>query len=164
MCAQGHPWVSADGISDFCRCGNRRDSDLHRGFEKPGDDKILEMMRKLRPGDAIPMDSLSQIQSLGKKFDEGKPQLSLVPKSLIWAVGTVLTFGAKKYGTDNWRRGLAWSRPYNALLRHLTAWWAGETVDAESGKSHLWHAATELAFLIEYEETNRGDDDRYKGH
>lgn len=98
----------------------------------------------------------------GKKFDEGKPMLGLVPKSMIWAVGWILTFGAKKYGAHNWRKGLAWSRAYNALLRHLTAWWDGESLDAESGRSHLWHAATELAFLIEYEESKTGEDDRFK--
>lgn len=98
----------------------------------------------------------------GKKNDNEKPQLGLVPKSLIWSVGTILTFGAKIYGAWNWKQGLLWSRPYNALLRHLTAWWDGESVDKESGKSHLWHAATELSFLIEYEEKNLGQDDRYK--
>lgn len=97
----------------------------------------------------------------GKKFDEGKPELGLVPKSLIWAVGAILTFGAKKYGAHNWRKGLAWSRAYNATLRHLTAWWDGEDKDVESGKSHLHHAACELAFLIEYEEKGVGHDDRY---
>ncbi len=98
----------------------------------------------------------------GKKNDQGKPELGLVPKSLIWAVGTVLTMGAKIYGTHNWRNGLAWSRPYNALLRHLTAWWGGEDLDPESGLSHLWHASAELAFLVEYEESKAGLDDRYK--
>lgn len=97
----------------------------------------------------------------GKKFDEGKPELGLVPKSLIWATGTILTFGAKKYGAHNWRKGLAWSRVYNAILRHLTAFWDGENNDLETGKSHLWHAATELAFLIEFEEKELGNDDRH---
>jgi hypothetical protein len=108
----------------------------------------------------IKMDGQQRLD--GKKFDEGKPELGLVSKSLIWAVGTILTFGAKKYGAHNWRGGLAWSRPYNAILRHLTAWWDGESLDAESGKSHLWHAATEIMFLIEYEERGTGHDDRYK--
>lgn len=99
----------------------------------------------------------------GKKNDEGKPMLGLVPKSLIWGVGEILTFGAKKYGEHNWRAGLLWSRPYNAALRHLTAWWDGESLDKESGKSHLLHAATELAFLIEYEGSKTGKDDRFIG-
>lgn len=98
----------------------------------------------------------------GKKNDEGKIELGLIPGSLLWAIGEILTFGAKKYGEHNWRKGLAWSRPYNALLRHLTVWWAGESLDKESGKSHLWHAATELAFLVEYEGSNTGKDDRFK--
>jgi hypothetical protein len=139
-------------FSYYCRCVTENDlvhddfCPIHGGqvnATKPGDDKILEVMR-----------------SEGKKFDEGKPQLGLVPKSLIWAVGTILTLGAKKYGRDNWKNGLAWSRVYDALLRHLTAWWAGEGLDLESGKSHLWHAASELAFLIEYEESGAGEDDR----
>jgi hypothetical protein len=104
-----------------------------------------------------------QLQLCGKKSDSGKPQLGLVPTSLILAVGRILTMGAKKYGHHNWRNGLAWSRVYDALLRHLVAWWSGEEKDSESGQSHLWHAACELAFLIEYEETKTGEDDRYKG-
>lgn len=98
----------------------------------------------------------------GKKNDQGKPNLDLVPKSLIWAIGDILTSGANKYGRHNWRAGLLWSRPYAALLRHLTAWWDGEDKDTETGRSHLWHAAAELAFLIEYEEKKIGSDDRYK--
>lgn len=97
----------------------------------------------------------------GKKNDQGKPQLGLVPGSLILAVGTILTFGAGKYGKHNWRKGLAWSRPYDAMLRHLVAWYDGESFDLETGKSHLWHAACELAFLIEYEQKGVGHDDRY---
>lgn len=104
-----------------------------------------------------------QVKLNGKKDDQDKPMLDLVPKSLIWAVGEILTQGAKKYGTHNWRDGLLWSRPYAALLRHLTAWWSGENLDAESGKSHLWHASAELAFLVEYEQSKTGKDDRYKG-
>ena len=50
---------------------------------------------------------------------------------------------------------------YNATLRHLTMFWDGENLDQETGKSHLWHAATELAFLIEYEEKGLGNDDRH---
>ena len=98
----------------------------------------------------------------GKKFDEGKPMLGLVARSLIWAIGTTMTFGAKKYGADNWRGGMEWNRPYDALLRHLTAWWDGEDKDLESGQSHLWHAACELMFLVEYEAKGIGVDNRHE--
>jgi hypothetical protein len=103
-----------------------------------------------------------QVQLNGQKNDQGKPMLDLVPRSLIWAVGDILTSGAEKYGKHNWRSGLLWSRPYAALLRHLTSWYDGEDTDTESGRSHLWHAAAELSFLIEYEAKQLGKDDRYK--
>jgi len=96
----------------------------------------------------------------GKKNDQGKPQLSLVTKTLIWGIAQVMTFGAVKYGRDNWRKGMDWNRPYDALLRHLTAWWDGEGTDSETGLSHLLHAACELMFLIEYEAMGTGHDNR----
>ena len=99
----------------------------------------------------------------GKKFDEGKPMLGLVDTTFIWAIATIMTFGAKKYGANNWRLGMDWHRPYDALQRHLTKWWDGEDVDLESGKSHLWHAACELMFLVWYEARGIGKDDRFKG-
>ena len=42
----------------------------------------------------------------GVKHDGGKPRVELVPPSLMIAVGSVLAFGAKKYGDNNWRRGI----------------------------------------------------------
>ena len=98
----------------------------------------------------------------GKKFDEGKPKLSFVARSLLVAIAYIMEPGAVKYGRDNWRGGMNWSRHYDALLRHLTAWWEGENHDIESKKSHLWHAACELMFLIEYETKELGKDDRSK--
>ena len=45
-------------------------------------------------------------------------------------------------------------------MRHMWAWWRGETADPETGASHLHHAACCLAFLIAYEERKAGTDDR----
>lgn len=98
----------------------------------------------------------------GKKFDEGKPQMSFVTRSLMVAIASIMAPGAVKYGRDNYKGGMIWSRPYDALLRHITAWWENDGADEESGKSHLWHAACELMFLIEYEAKGTGQDDRYK--
>lgn len=96
------------------------------------------------------------------KFDEGKLRLSLIPRSLFIALGTVLTYGARKYEPYNWAKGTDWSRLYDATLRHLTAWWDGEDKDPESGYSHLWHALTNICFLIVYVAHGRGKDDRPK--
>lgn len=95
----------------------------------------------------------------GVKFDSDKPRLDLLPPELLTAVGTILTFGAKKYSDRNWEKGMEWGRLYGATLRHLIAWSSGEEADPESGYSHLWHAACNIAFLITYEERGLGEDD-----
>lgn len=94
------------------------------------------------------------------KFDTGKPRLELVPPELIEAVGHVMTYGADKYDDRNWEKGMAWGRVYGALQRHLCSWWGGSDCDPETGRSHLWHAACCIAFLLTYEARGIGRDDR----
>lgn len=98
----------------------------------------------------------------GRKDDQAKPRYDLIPPELLEALADVLTYGANKYGARNWERGMAWGRPFGALMRHMWAWWRGEKADAETGRSHLWHAACCLAFLIAYEMRQVGLDDRPK--
>ena len=103
--------------------------------------------------------------SEGLKFDNEKPQLDLIPSSLLNAVGEILTMGARKYEPQNWRKGLKYSRVIAALMRHLNAWREGDSIDKESEKSHMWHVACNVAFLIEFEmypEKYKDFDDRYK--
>lgn len=87
----------------------------------------------------------------GTKYDGGKPMLDLVPPSLEEAVGQILTMGAKKYNRNNWKKGINYSRIIASLKRHLNEFYKGNLIDIESGKPHLWHAACNLAFLIEFE-------------
>ena len=98
----------------------------------------------------------------GKKFDEGKVRVDLLPSESLFAVAEVLTFGASKYGEHNWRKGMAWSRLYAAAQRHMMKWNAGETHDKESGKNHLAHACVNLLMLLSYEKSCRELDDRFK--
>ena len=63
-------------------------------------------------------------------------------------------------GARNWEKGMKWGRCFGALMRHMWAWWAKEPADPETGKSHLWHAACCLMFLIAYEQRKIGEDDR----
>lgn len=97
------------------------------------------------------------------KFDQGKPDLSLIPPELIEALGQVLSFGAKKYAARNWEKGMDYSRVYAALNRHLWAWWdpTKPDKDSETGLSHLAHAACCIAFLLSFEARGYTDfDDR----
>jgi len=98
----------------------------------------------------------------GVKHDQDKLPMHLIPPELLGGVAHVLDFGQRKYGARNWERGMAWHRPYAALLRHLMAWWECEDTDPESGMPHLWHAACCIAFLMAYEQRKIGLDDRPK--
>lgn len=99
----------------------------------------------------------------GLKYDEEKNRLELIHPLFIEATASILTFGAKKYAAWNWYKGITYSRCFGALLRHLFAWWRHEDVDADTGKSHLWHASCELMFLITFEAESRKElDDRPK--
>lgn len=96
----------------------------------------------------------------GTKFDTGKDPWHLLPFDAVRCIVRVLAFGTTKYAARNWEHGMDWSRPYSALLRHLTAWWQGERNDPETGFSHLWHAGCCVLFLIAYELRGVGRDDR----
>lgn len=96
----------------------------------------------------------------GMKFDGEKVRLDLLPITPLIGIGKVLTYGAKKYAERNWEKGLKWSRCYAAALRHLFAWWSGETNDPETGLNHLDHALCEIMFLREFAETHQELDDR----
>lgn len=82
-----------------------------------------------------------------KKADAGKPRLFLVPSELVVAVGTVMTFGARKYRENAWR-SVEIERYQDALARHFEAYKSEPVgLDEESGLPHLWHLATNVAFL-----------------
>ena len=99
----------------------------------------------------------------GAKHDKGKTRLSLISPDAEWALGMVLTFGAKKYDDWNWAKGISYGRVYDALRRHLNAWMGGEELDPESGLPHVDHALCGAMFLSHYEHNKdmyRSFDDR----
>jgi hypothetical protein len=88
----------------------------------------------------------------GRKDDQGKLQWSLLPVKPVEAVLRVLMFGAKKYTPGNWMRvENAEERYFDAALRHLMAWRAGEKRDPESGQPHLAHAGCCILFMLWFE-------------
>lgn len=96
----------------------------------------------------------------GQRKNEGKLPVDLVPVSAILALAKVLDAGQKKYSARNWERSMKWSICYACAMRHLLKWWNGEDNDEETGLSHLYHALCNIAFLIEYLETAKNQDDR----
>lgn len=92
----------------------------------------------------------------GAKHDDGKLRFDLVPLVPLRELVHVLTFGARKYGPDNWQHveelddlpGPPRRRYFAAMMRHTSAWYEGEVLDPESGLHHLAHAACCAFFLI----------------
>lgn len=89
----------------------------------------------------------------GMKYDQGKPQPTLLFAGLPGAVAgviDVLTFGAQKYSAHSWRTvPEGYTRYRDALYRHLSAIERGEVLDPESGLPHWSHVATNALFLYE---------------
>jgi len=112
--------------------------------------------RSARPGVFI----ANTEPTAGKKFDQDKLRWDLFPAESIEPIIQVLMFGAEKYDAYNWTKGIAYSRLFAALMRHMWAWWRGETNDSETGLNHLAHAGCCLLFLLSYTQNQPEFDDR----
>lgn len=100
------------------------------------------------------------MKELGKKMDNAKVRASLLPRGVVGAVIRVLEFGASKYSPNNWQHVPdARTRYYDAMHRHIDAWWNGEKIDAESGESHLAHAVCCAMFLMWFD-FNQNEDEK----
>jgi hypothetical protein len=91
----------------------------------------------------------------GLKFDNGKLRWDLLPLNAIEDTVKVLTFGANKYGPNNWQQvDDAENRYFAALMRHIKAYRTGEKIDPESGIDHIAHAICNLVFLYHFQNEN----------
>ena len=87
------------------------------------------------------------------KADAGKPRPSLVPPELVLGVAEIRGYGNRKYGSSENYKQVEPERYIDALYRHLLAIIQRHDIaalDAESGLPHIWHLATNAAFLCEF--------------
>lgn len=112
--------------------------------------------------DATDATSIDKEPTGGVKFDQDKPRMELIDSYAAEQLALVLTFGAKKYAANNWRKGISVSRLIAAAFRHLFALLKGEDVDQETGLSHAAHAMCCCMFLIWTMKNKPEFDDRYK--
>lgn len=82
------------------------------------------------------------------RYNNGKPDYSLLPLSTLKEVVRVLEYGAGKYERNNWLKPTSWDVSFACLMRHMSAWQAGEDNDPESGRSHLAHAACNILQML----------------
>jgi Domain of unknown function (DUF5664) len=91
--------------------------------------------------------------NIGRKDDSGKERYDLIPVDALDEIAKVLTYGAKKYGANNWRKVPGpFERYFAAAQRHMAAWRRGEVRDKESGRAHLAHAICCLVFMMELDQ------------
>lgn len=102
--------------------------------------------------------AFSVATAMGRKFDDGKLDYTLVPFDALDEIVKVLMFGARKYDRDNWKHvDNAMQRYAAAAFRHLTAHAKGEANDPETGISHLAHAGCCVLFMLSLEKSDGND-------
>lgn len=88
------------------------------------------------------------------KKDAGKPEIDLVPMDIVEDIAWIRMYGNRKYPGDpnNWK-SVEPRRYHNALGRHVIEYLKDPYGnDEESGLPHLWHIATNAAFLCNLED------------
>ena len=79
-----------------------------------------------------------------------KPRLSNVPAVSIYAMAAAFDDGARKYGTRNWRESeVTASVFFDAMQRHLNAWYNGEDCAEDSGLHHLAHLLAGAGIVLD---------------
>lgn len=107
-------------------------------------------------------DDLDSYPKKGKKNDQEKPDLSLIPREAMWEMGKALTYGAKKYGRYNFREGIDITRCTSAAMRHITQFLDGEDIDEETQCIHLGNAMAGLAMALWMFKNKPEHDDRWR--
>ena len=114
----------------------------------PPCDKCAKIIKQARIKETIIVEEFM-------KFDSGKLRYNLIPPLMTKALASVLTYGAKKYKPDNWKKVDSVDRYWDALYRHLEARRDGEMFDKESKLPHLWHAMANIGFILFLDNQNK---------
>ena len=108
--------------------------------------------------------NLKKVDGEGLRYNENKTPFETIPLHLLSGAAEVFKHVTereeKPYPMWNWARGMAWSKPYACMLRHLDKWYRGEDLDAETNLNHLHHVMCNLLMLIHYIESHKQGDDR----
>lgn len=89
------------------------------------------------------------------RYNEGKPQWSLVDFKSLEPMVRVMEYGCTKYSRDNWKKGLDTTQILESLSRHLFALMSGEIIDPESEQEHIGHIMANAMFWQYHYEKNK---------
>ena len=84
----------------------------------------------------------------------GKGRFDLIPPHSLTRLAKVYERGAITKGSNNWMKGMEFSRCIDSALRHLNQYRMG-MVDED----HIGHACFNLFAIMHFQETNTGTDD-----
>lgn len=101
------------------------------------------------------------MSELGNRFNEGKLRWTLVSWKALEPMVRVLEFGANKYASHNWKKGLKYTEICDSLQRHMNSFLDGEDNDQESKLSHVGHILCNAMFLSYMALFRKDMDDRY---
>ena len=77
-----------------------------------------------------------------------KAPMSAVPVEVLAELGLAMLEGELKYGRYNFRASAIEVKDYyDAFMRHVRAYWAGEDIDPKSGMPHIIKAMATLVVL-----------------
>lgn len=111
-------------------------------------DSFPHKCQPLRATSSDPGQGINPKDLIGAK----KAPLSLMPQSALVQIAPVFALGARKYGAYNWReagKAVQHMTYVEAAQRHLASYIDGETIDPESGASHLAHVAAGMMILLD---------------
>ena len=92
----------------------------------------------------------SESPKMGDKYDNGKPEMQLIPPAAAFEEAAVWTYGRNKYAAFNWYQGMPYSRIISAMERHLTLLKAGQMYDYEHGYHNAASIRCCAAMLIQF--------------
>lgn len=108
------------------------------------------------------MTEVRSVSSTGGEKGVKPERFSLLPTEALAKVARHYGIGAAKYADHNWRRGYEWSKSYDALQRHLSAFWGGQDIDEETDSPHLAAAGFHILTLLTFMDEHPDFDDRYR--
>jgi len=140
---------------DTCEQTTRRFKATCENISLNAPNNTTEITKNNKPLETT--ENIKQLHLPGMKYDEGKPNLSLVfggfNKALL-DVGYIGTFGARKYTPNGWKDvENLYERYSSALLRHMFAAMSTrvkDIYDNETGRLHLAHVAWNALALTEH--------------
>ena len=122
-----------------------------------------ELSHRVDPDNLLRLFYGTELEHLIRFWEGDDDSIEIVIDGLsdddITGAAEVFAYGAKKYAAWNWAKGMPWSVPMACYLRHMLLA-DPESVDAESGMPHRWHASCNLIMLAQFAQLCPDMDDR----